>query len=282
MNTEKTKLEQKIKDLKAGQKDDVSTDELNKATEALKGIEQELGKTTEKLTKVGKQIKDLEERKKVANQLLKDLTDELAEVGKDIKTLEGTLAENEKKINDGTNKVKKLASEIKGLEEDIKSIEDKLQKLLNDQHEAQTLHAQYLKLVEDLKNAKKELALLKEELKSTQENLTAASADAKAKYDKYTAILKQYELEKLTYGTPKDAPTVEKPEFDISKLAKPSNPGDSNKPTSPTLRDKNKEIERNQKQGAVLPKTGENTKSSVFVGLIMLITSIILKRRIVK
>lgn len=64
MNTEKTKLEQKIKDLKAGQKDDASTDELNKATEALKGVEQELGKTTEKLTKVGKQIKDLEERKK--------------------------------------------------------------------------------------------------------------------------------------------------------------------------------------------------------------------------
>ena len=219
----------------------------------------------------------MEERKKVANQLLKDLTDELTEVEKDIKTLEGALSENEKKVNDGTSKVKKLASEIKGLEEDIKSIEDKLQKLLNDQQEAQTLHAQYLKLVEDLKKVKEELTLAKEELKLAQENLTAASADVKAKYDKYTAILKQYELEKLTYGTTKDAPTIEKPEFDISKLVKPSKPDGSTKPTSPTLRDGNKEIERNQKRGAVLAKTGINTKSSVFVGIIMLVASLIMR-----
>ena len=206
----------------------------------------------------------------------------MTEVEKDIKTLEGTLVEKEKKVNDGTNKVKKLSSKIKALEEDIKSIEDKLQKLLNDQQEARDLHQQYPKLIEDLKNAKEELALVKEELKSTQENLTVASADAKAKYDKYMAILKQYELEKLTYGTPKDAPTVEKPEFDMSKLVKPSKPADSTKPSSPALRDGNKEIERNKKQGAILPKTGENTKSSVFAGLIMLVTSIILKRRKVK
>lgn len=102
------------------------------------------------------------------------MTDELAEVGKDIKTLEGTLAENEKKINDGTNKVKKLASEIKGLEEDIKSIEDKLQKLLNDQQEAQTLHAQYLKLVEDLKNAKKGNGIIKRRVKINTRKLNCS------------------------------------------------------------------------------------------------------------
>ena len=68
----------------------------------------------------------------------------------------------------------------------------------------------------------------------------------------------------------------------MSKLVKPSKPADSTKPSSPALRDGNKEIERNKKQGAILPKTGENTKSSVFAGLIMLVTSIILKRRKVK
>ena len=112
------------------------------------------------------------------------------------------------------------------------------------------------------------------------------------KYDKYTAILKQYELEKLTYGTPKDAPTVEKPEFDISKLAKPSEPTDPSKPAnpinpakpaSPESRDENKtlgkELAHAKKQGVILPKTGENTKSSVFAGLILLVASLIMNLR---
>ena len=84
---------------------------------------------------------------------------------------------------------------------------------------------------------------------------------------------------------PKDAPTVEKPEFDISKLAKPTDPSkptspvNPTKPTNPTLRAGNKEMEHNQKQRAILPNTGENTKSSVVVGLVLLAASIIIKRR---
>ena len=78
------------------------------------------------------------------------------------------------------------------------------------------------------------------------------------------------EKPEFKFEIPKDAPTVEKPEFDISTL---------NKPTNPTTKAKEKEIVVKQKQGAILPKTGENTKSSVVVGLVLLAASIIIKRR---
>ena len=78
------------------------------------------------------------------------------------------------------------------------------------------------------------------------------------------------EKPEFKFEVPKDAPTVEKLEFDISTL---------NKPTNPTTKAKEKEIVVDQKQRPILPKTGENTKSSVAVGLMVLVASLVLNRR---
>ena len=173
-----------------------------------------------------------------------------------------------------------------------------------------------------------------------KEKLEDANTKAKVAYDKYIAIQKQHELEKLTYAItkdtpvlekpefhfeipkdapvlekpefhfeipkdapvlekpefhfeipkdapvleksefkpgfalPHDAPILEKPEFDINSLNKPTKPVNSTNSTTIVEKGTSK-----TEKGAILPKTGENSKSSVAVGLMVLVASLVLNRR---
>ena len=128
-----------------------------------------------------------------------------------------------------------------------------------------------------------------------KEKLKDANTKAKVAYDKYIAIQKQYELEKLVYAVDKDAPVLEKPEFDIKSLNNPTNPTSPINPTNSANSTNPTEsvssiispIEGEKgtlhtKESAILPNTGINAKSSVFAGIIMLVASLIMSRRKIK
>ena len=67
---------------------------------------------------------------------------------------------------------------------------------------------------------------------------------------------------------------LEKPEFDIKSLNKPTKPLNSTNSTTIV----EKETSNTQK-GAILPKAGEKSNSSVAVGLMVLVASLVLNRR---
>ena len=301
-------------------------DEANKVLEKLKTEHKN------KVDSVEGKVESAQKAKDAAEKIVKDLEKKEAEVEADIVRLQGYIGNEADETTRLNTELDKLKNELVTIKADITAKEqevDKLKRLSEekakeidtrqgqidafdkliakvqaDLDEQQRLYANRGAVEKALTKANEELARVKKELDLAKDELESLKGDAQTKQKKYNDIQKQYELEKLTYATtkdaptvekpefkfevPKDAPTVEKPEFDISKLAKPTDPSkptspvNPTKPTNPTLRAGNKEMEHNQKQRAILPKTGENTKSSVFAGLIMLVTSIILKRRKVK
>ena len=298
-----------------------------KAQTELDNVTKELAKVQAELDKVAKVIKTLEEQKATADEKVKELQGQLDTLTNEIKALEDNLVAKEQAVRDAEVKVEEAKTEIANLTSDIQSLTDKLANLEREHTSALELRAKYEKIAKDLEIAKEELALAKEELDLEKEKLEDANTKAEVAYDKYIAIKKQHELEKLTYAVtkdtpvlekpefhfeipkdapvlekpefhfeipkdapvlekpefkpefalPHDAPVLEKPEFDIKSLNKPTQPLNSTNSTTIV----EKETSNTQK-GATLPKTGENSKSSVAVGLMVLVASLVLKRRKVK
>ena len=301
-------------------------DEANKVLEKLKTEHKN------KVDSVEGKVESAQKAKDAAEKIVKDLEKKEAEVEADIVRLQGYIGNEADETTRLNTELDKLKNELATIKADITAKEqevDKLKRLSEekakeidtrqgqidafdkliakvqaDLDEQQRLDANRGAVEKALTKANEELARVKKELDLAKDELESLKGDAQTKQKKYNDIQKQYELEKLTYATtkdaptvekpefkfevPKDAPTVEKPEFDISKLAKPTDPSkptspvNPTKPTNPTLRAGNKEMEHNQKQRAILPKTGENTKSSVFAGLILLVVSLVMNRRKVK
>lgn len=266
-----------------------------KAQAELDAVNTELAKVQAELDKVVKVIKTLEDQKAVADEKVRQLQGQLDTLTNEIKALEDNLVAKEQAVRDAEVKVEEAKTEIANLTSDIQSLTDKLANLEREHTSALELRDKYAIIVKDLEIAKEELALAKEELDLEKEKLKDANTKAKVAYDKYIAIQKQYELEKLVYAVDKDAPVLEKPEFDIKSLNNPTNPTspinptNSVNPTNPTESVSSiiSPIEGEKgtlhtKEGAILPNTGINAKSSVFAGIIMLVASLIMSRRKIK
>lgn len=261
-----------------------------KAQAELDAVNTELDKAQQELKAVVDTIKTLEDQKAVADEKVRKLQGQFDTLTNEIKALEDNLVAKEQAVRDAEVKVEEAKTEIASLTSDIQSLTDKLANLEREHTSALELRAKYEKIEKDLEIAKEELALAKEELDLEKEKLKDANTKAKLAYDKYIAIKKQHELEKLTYAVtkdtpvleklefhfeiPKDAPVLEKPEFDIKSLNKPTKPLNSTNSTSVVEKGTSK-----TEKGATLPKTGENSKSSVAVGLMALVASLVLKRR---
>ena len=290
----------------------------------LDNVTKELAKVQAELDKVAKVIKTLESQKATANEKVRQLQGQLDTLTNEIKASESDLVAKQNAVRNAEAKVEEAKTEVANLTSDIQSLTDKLANLEREYTSALELRAKYDKIEKDLEIAKEELALAKEELDLEKEKLKDVNTKAKVAYDKYIAIEKQYELEKLTYAVTKDTPVLEKPEFhfeipkdapvsekpefhfeipkDAPVLEKPefkpefALPHDApvlekpefyikslNKPTQP-LNSTNsttiveKETSNTQK-GAILPKTGEKSNSSVAVGLLVLVVSLVLNRR---
>ena len=256
----------------------------------LDAVNTELDKAQQELKAVVDTIKTLEDKKAIADEKVRQLQGQLNTLTNEIKALEDNLVAKEQAVRNAEAKVEEAKTEIANLTSDIQSLTDKLANLEREHTSALELRAKYDKIEKDLEIAKEELALAKEELDLEKEKLKDANTKAKLAYDKYIAIKKQHELEKLTYAVtkdtpvleklefhfeiPKDAPVLEKPEFDIKSLNKPTKPLNSTNSTSVVEKGTSK-----TEKGATLPKTGENSKSSVAVGLMVLVASLVLKRR---
>ena len=272
-----------------------------KAQTELDNVTKELAKVQAELDKVVKVIKTLEDQKAVADEKVRKLQGQLDTLTNEIKALEDNLVAKEQAVRDAEVKVEETKTEIANLTSDIQSLTDKLANLEREHTSALELRDKYAIIVKDLEIAKEELALAKEELDLEKEKLEDANTKAKLAYDKYIAIQKQYELEKLVYAVDKDAPVLEKPEFDIKSLNNPTNPTSPINPTNP-VNPTNSANSTNPtesvssiispiegekgtlhtKEGAILPNTGINAKSSVFAGIIMLVASLIMSRRKIK
>lgn len=214
------------------------------------------------------------------------LNKELGELKKELEDIKAEATTKEQEVTELKRLSESRAEEIVKLEAQIDEIDKLLAQATTELEDQQRLDASRGAVKQALTKAQEELKIAQEELELANGELKSLQKIAQDKQDRYKTIKKQYELGDYLYATtkdapilekpefkfeiPKDAPTVEKPEFDISTL---------NKPTNPTTKAKEKEIVVNQKQGAILPKTGENTKSSVVVGLVLLAASIIIKRR---
>lgn len=256
----------------------------------LDAVNTELDKAQQELKAVVDTIKTLEDKKAIADEKVRQLQDQLNTLTNEIKALEDNLVAKEQAVRNAEAKVEEAKTEIANLTSDIQSLTDKLANLEREHTSALELRAKYDKIEKDLEIAKEELALAKEELDLEKEKLKDANTKAKLAYDKYIAIKKQHELEKLTYAVtkdtpvleklefhfeiPKDAPVLEKPEFDIKSLNKPTKPLNSTNSTTIV----EKETSNTQK-GAILPKAGEKSNSSVAVGLMVLVASLVLNRR---
>lgn len=214
------------------------------------------------------------------------LNKELGELKKELEDIKAEATTKEQEVTELKRLSESRAEEIVKLEAQIDEIDKLLAQATTELEDQQRLDASRGAVKQALTKAQEELKIAQEELELANGELKSLQKIAQDKQDRYKTIKKQYELGDYLHATtkdapilekpefkfeiPKDAPTVEKPEFDISTL---------NKPTNPTTKAKEKEIVVNQKQGAILPKTGENTKSSVVVGLVLLAASIIIKRR---
>ena len=214
------------------------------------------------------------------------LNKELGELKKELEDIKAEATTKEQEVTELKRLSESRAEEIVKLETQIDEIDKLLAQATTELEDQQRLDASRGAVKQALTKAQEELKIAQEELELANGELKSLQKIAQDKQDRYKTIKKQYELGDYLHATtkdapilekpefkfeiPKDAPTVEKPEFDISTL---------NKPTNPTTKAKEKEIVVNQKQGAILPKTGENTKSSVVVGLVLLAASIIIKRR---
>ena len=230
------------------------------------------------------------------------LNKELGELKKELEDIKAEATTKEQEVIELKRLSESRAEEIVKLEAQIDEIDKLLAQATAELEDQQRLDASRGAVKQALTKAQEELKIAQEELELANGELKSLQKIAQDKQDRYKTIKKQYELGDYLHATtkdvptvekpefkfevpkdaptvgkpefkfeiPKDAPTVEKPEFDISTL---------NKPTNPTTKAKEKEIVVNQKQGAILPKTGENTKSSVVVGLVLLAASIIIKRR---
>ncbi|WP_454955831.1 SEC10/PgrA surface exclusion domain-containing protein [Gemella morbillorum] len=214
------------------------------------------------------------------------LNKELGELKKELEDIKVEATTKEQEVTELKRLSESRAEEIVKLEAQIDEIDKLLAQATTELEDQQRLDASRGAVKQALTKAQEELKIAQEELELANGELKSLQKIAQDKQDRYKTIKKQYELGDYLHATtkdapilekpefkfeiPKDAPTVEKPEFDISTL---------NKPTNPTTKAKEKEIVVNQKQGAILPKTGENTKSSVVVGLVLLAASIIIKRR---
>lgn len=256
----------------------------------LDAVNTELDKAQQELKAVVDTIKTLEDKKAIADEKVRQLQDQLNTLTNEIKALEDNLVAKEQAVRNAEAKVEEAKTEIANLTSDIQSLTDKLANLEREHTSALELRAKYDKIEKDLEIAKEELALAKEELDLEKEKLKDANTKEKLAYDKYIAIKKQHELEKLTYAVtkdtpvleklefhfeiPKDAPVLEKPEFDIKSLNKPTKPLNSTNSTTIV----EKETSNTQK-GAILPKAGEKSNSSVAVGLMVLVASLVLNRR---
>ena len=256
----------------------------------LDAVNTELDKAQQELKAVVDTIKTLEDKKAIADEKVRQLQGQLNTLTNEIKALEDNLVAKEQAVRNAEAKVEEAKTEIANLTSDIQSLTDKLANLEREHTSALELRAKYDKIEKDLEIAKEELALAKEELDLEKEKLKDANTKAKLAYDKYIAIKKQHELEKLTdavtkdtpvleklefhFEIPKDAPVLEKPEFDIKSLNKPTKPLNSTNSTTIV----EKETSNTQK-GAILPKAGEKSNSSVAVGLMVLVASLVLNRR---
>ena len=246
------------------------------------------------------------------------LNKELSELKKELEDIKAEATTKEQEVTELKRLSESRAEEIVKLEAQIDEIDKLLAQATTELEDQQRLDASRGAVKQALTKAQEELKIAQEELELANGELKSLQKIAQDKQDRYKTIKKQYELGDYLHATtkdtpilekpefkfkvPKDAPTVEKPEF---KFEVPKNaptvekpefkfevPKDAptveklefdistlNKQTKPTTSIKEKEIAHVQKQGAILPKTGEDTKSSVVAGLVLLAASIIIKRR---
>lgn len=284
-------LVKKLNDYKAlAPESDKAQRELNSVTVQLAQAQRELDETIQA-------IKTIEEQKAVADEKVKDLQAELDTLTKELADLTTSIPAKQTAVDSAEAEAQTAKTEVATLENELKAIQDKLANLTEEHASAVELKAKYDEIVKSLEIAKEELALAKDELDLANDELTDATTKAKEAFDNFIKVQNRYELEKLTYGTtkdapildkpefkfevPSDAPILEKPEFDISKLEQPSKP---TVPSTPQKREEvpslDKEIKRIEKEGTILPKTGETPTTTTGFAVLMLAGAIASARRL--
>ena len=140
-----------------------------------------------------------------------------------------------------------------------------------------------------LEQARKDLEVSNKNAKDALENLKSLEKDAKAKYDKYLQIKRQYDMENYTWGVTKNPPVFDLPELSLEELEKTLENNTKTPDTvskvkrerfAKTSKFKGKAIVKTiNKKKKVLPNTGSTSTSTTGVAVLLAAVAIAARKR---
>ena len=296
---EQAKVEYKAKAASLENKVDEAQAAKDLAEKTVEEMKQKEAQKEEDIARLQRNV-DAETAKRTRlNKELDELKKELEDIKTEAITKEQEVTELKRLSESRSEEIDKLLAETKEIDKLLAQATTELEDQQRLDASRDAVKYALTKAQEELKTAQEELELANSELKSLQKI-------AQDKQDKYKTIKKQYELGDYLHATTKDAPILEKPEFhyevpkespvlekpeyhfeipkEVPVLEKPEFDIKSlNKPTKPVNSiNSTPVVEKgtsNTQKVAILPKTGEKSNSSVAVGLMVLVASLVLNRR---
>lgn len=259
-----------------------STQVYNSAKEANDNNESILNSTKAEINKVNAVINnDNNQVKKVKADIIKLLSD----LGKANSELQDAKA----KLDSAIKNEEKLKSQLESLETELTSLNNKILNSTEEKARLEYIKNNHALILKELEQARKDLEVSNKNAKDALENLKSLEKDAKAKYDKYLQIKRQYDMENYTWGVTKNPPVFDLPELSLEELEKTLENNTKTPDTvskvkrerfAKTSKFKGKAIVKTiNKKKKVLPKTGSTSTSTTGVAVLLAAVAIAARKR---
>ena len=286
---EEKKLAKREDELKQEQnkpsKLNAATQVFNRAKEANDNNESTLNSTKAEINKVNAVIdNDNNQVKKVKADIIKLLSD----LGKANSELQDAKA----KLDSAIKNEEKLKSQLESLETELTSLNNKILNSIEEKARLEYIKNNHALILKELEQARKDLEVSNKNAKDALENLKSLEKDAKAKYDKYLQIKRQYDIENYTWGVTKNPPVFDLPELSLEELEKTLENNTKTPDTvskvkrerfAKTSKFKGKAIVKTiNKKKKVLPNTGSTSTSTTGVAVLLAAVALAARKRRIK
>ena len=259
-----------------------ATQVYNSAKEANDNNESILNSTKAEINKVNAVIdNDNNQVKKVKADIIKLLSD----LGKANSELQDAKA----KLDSAIKNEEKLKSQLESLETELTSLNNKILNSTEEKARLEYIKNNHALILKELEQARKDLEVSNKNAKDALENLKSLEKDAKAKYDKYLQIKRQYDMENYTWGVTKNPPVFDLPELSLEELEKTLENNTKTPDTvskvkrerfAKTSKFKGKAIVKTiNKKKKVLPNTGSTSTSTTGVAVLLAAVAIAARKR---
>ena len=262
-----------------------ATQVYNSAKEANDNNESILNSTKAEINKVNAVIdNDNNQVKKVKADIIKLLSD----LGKANSELQDAKA----KLDSAIKNEEKLKSQLESLETELTSLNNKILNSTEEKARLEYIKNNHALILKELEQARKDLEVSNKNAKDALENLKSLEKDAKAKYDKYLQIKRQYDMENYTWGVTKNPPVFDLPELSLEEIEKTL---ENNTKTPDTVSKVKRErfaktskfkgkalVKTKNKKKKVLPNTGSTSTSTTGVAVLLAAVALAARKRRIK